>query len=309
MNITLSKRGDYGIRAAISLGKAYPESLKIREIVADVEIPANFASQILADLIRADLVESKAGKRGGYRLKRAPEEISVLEIIEASEGTLRSERCAMGNGPCRWESVCPLLETMIQATSALRSQFASTLLADLVRRDVAMAEGIYKVPESTHRRREAFEIDDWVYVEAPKDELSVRVSSTRGIINAARMALEQVEKKRVEIDPGGFSWRFDDLLIHRVERQNTQETGSELELKEKPMRDKIFMDFEIIIGPSQAHAVLAEFELEDIGKNRTRVNSHVKFRPAQATLYLTESELLMLAEMFSAKFLRLMVRS
>ena len=126
MNMTLSKRGDYVMRSAIALARAYESGAprKIREVVADTEVPRTFASQILADLVRAGLAVSRAGRDGGYRLSRPPAEITVLQVVEAAEGSLRAERCALGDGPCRWEAVCPLHETWTKATARARWESA-----------------------------------------------------------------------------------------------------------------------------------------------------------------------------------------
>jgi len=74
MNLLLSKRGDYVVRSALSLARAYNEGSlrKIREVVADVGVPQTYASQILSDLVNSGIAESKAGKEGGYKLTREP---------------------------------------------------------------------------------------------------------------------------------------------------------------------------------------------------------------------------------------------
>ncbi|MFZ2056251.1 MAG: Rrf2 family transcriptional regulator [Acidimicrobiales bacterium] len=71
--MTLSKRGDYVVRSAISLTRALEEGVprKVREIVGETEIPQTSASQILADLVQAGVACSRAGRSGGYRLARA----------------------------------------------------------------------------------------------------------------------------------------------------------------------------------------------------------------------------------------------
>jgi len=75
----LSKRGDYVVRSALSLARAWPagESRKIREVVAEMGVPRTFASQILADLVRAGLATSKSGKDGDFfsrcSLRQRPE--------------------------------------------------------------------------------------------------------------------------------------------------------------------------------------------------------------------------------------------
>lgn len=156
MNMTLSNRGDYVVRSAICLAKAYDSgaSVKLREVVVDTDVPRTYASQILGDLVRAGLAVSKAGRDGGYRLVRSPSEITVLEVVEAAEGPLRSERCALGDGPCRWEAVCPMHETWIGATAALRDTLAATALSQLAERDLEIASGA-GAPADSHRARPA----------------------------------------------------------------------------------------------------------------------------------------------------------
>jgi Rrf2 family transcriptional regulator, iron-sulfur cluster assembly transcription factor len=65
------------------------------------------------------------------------------EVIEAAEGPLASERCALGDGPCRWQAVCPLHETMAMATASLRETLVSATLAMLAERDAAIESGTY----------------------------------------------------------------------------------------------------------------------------------------------------------------------
>ena len=168
MNMTLSKRGDYVMRSAIALARAFDTGTprKIREVVAETDLPKTFASQILADLVRAGLAVSKAGRDGGYWLARPPEEISVLEVVEAAEGPLRAERCALGDGPCRWEQVCPLHETWVSATARLNGLLAETSLAELAARDAAIEAGRYAMPADSHRARPVeVVVQDGVHVE------------------------------------------------------------------------------------------------------------------------------------------------
>lgn len=185
------------MRSAISLARAFddPKPRKIREVVADTEVPQSFASQILADLVRAGLASSKAGREGGYRLTRPPAEISVLEVIEASEGPLRSNRCALGEGPCRWDSVCPLHETWTEATSVLRDLLERTDLATLAARDRDIEEGAYPTPGYAHRARPtAVPVEDGVQIELPLPAVEAGLRGAerhlgRIVRDAARTAL------------------------------------------------------------------------------------------------------------------------
>jgi Rrf2 family protein len=133
VNVTLSRRGDYVLRSALALARAHRagEHRKIREVVAEMGVPSTFASQILADLVHAGLASSKAGRDGGYRLRRPPAEISLLEVVEAAEGPLCPEECAAVDAACPLGASCPLRTTWQRAVGALRAVLATTTLADL----------------------------------------------------------------------------------------------------------------------------------------------------------------------------------
>src|SRR3954447_15982756 len=91
LDLQLTKRGDYAVRAALSLARASGGGgyRKIREIAAEMSIPERYTHEILTLLVRGSLVAALAGKQGGYRLRDAPADVSLLQVIEAAEGPLR----------------------------------------------------------------------------------------------------------------------------------------------------------------------------------------------------------------------------
>ncbi|HEX7405236.1 MAG TPA: Rrf2 family transcriptional regulator [Candidatus Nanopelagicaceae bacterium] len=153
VNLMLSKRGNYVVLSALCLAWAYEsgEYRKIRQVVSTMKVPQTFASQILAELVRAQLATSKAGKDGGYLLTRPPAEITMLEIIEAGEGTLRAQRCALKDGPCQWDFVCPLHWIWGDAIAAFRDTLANVTLADFVANDKALQQNTFLMPSESHR--------------------------------------------------------------------------------------------------------------------------------------------------------------
>ena len=176
MDVTLSKRGDYVMRAAICLARGFGDGRprKIREVVEATDVPRSFASQILSDLVKAGIANSRAGRDGGYRLTRAPADITVLEVVEAAEGQLHLDRCALGEGPCRWQAVCPLHETWSEAAVALRQLLASVTLEAVADRDAAIEAGTYAVPATSHRANPTVvELVDTVQVEVGAPRLHV----------------------------------------------------------------------------------------------------------------------------------------
>lgn len=137
MDLTLTKRGDYAVRAAISLARAYDPNgyRKIREVTADMLLPPRYTAQILALLARAGLAEARAGRDGGYRLSRKPEEISLLAVVEAAEGPLQPQRCTLRGGPCRWEDACPVHWAWAAAAEGLRQSLDEHTLESIARVD------------------------------------------------------------------------------------------------------------------------------------------------------------------------------
>lgn len=84
-------KADYAVRAAVELAAA--GRLVTAEHVAQAQgIPLNFLENILRDLRRAGLVESRRGQAGGYALARAADAISIADVIRAVEGPLANVR-------------------------------------------------------------------------------------------------------------------------------------------------------------------------------------------------------------------------
>ena len=73
----------------MTLGRRYGnETVKIRDIAMDSDLPEKFLELILLELKNARIVESIRGAKGGYRLRRAPAEIKLSEIIRLIDGPL-----------------------------------------------------------------------------------------------------------------------------------------------------------------------------------------------------------------------------
>ncbi len=212
MDVTLSKRGSYAAAAAICLARAYPTGRpkKLREISAEMDIPRTYVSQILGDLVHAGIAVSSAGRDGGHRLARDPGQVSVAEVIEAAEGPLASERCALGDGPCRWQAVCPMHETITTATASLRQVLTSTSLAVLAERDAAIARGTYPIPADAHPHPVAVTIADTVQIELPAAVVADRLTAGISWLTAQAEACD-AEEPRIRLGPG---WAGKTVAVH-----------------------------------------------------------------------------------------------
>jgi Rrf2 family protein len=133
VDLSLTKRGQYVVRAAIALARAHGDGyLKTREIAATMNLPGQYAPQVLMLLGHAGLTESRAGSSGGHRLLRPPAQISLLEIIRAAEGEIGGSACMLNSGGlCGHGGKCVLHRPWLKAQKALLAALASTSLESL----------------------------------------------------------------------------------------------------------------------------------------------------------------------------------
>ena len=86
-------KADYAVRAAVELAAAGAgDPVKAEQISEAQSIPLNFLENILAELRRGGIVESRRGAAGGYLLARPADEITVADVIRAVEGPLAHVR-------------------------------------------------------------------------------------------------------------------------------------------------------------------------------------------------------------------------
>lgn len=114
---------EYGLICAVHLARRASDGpVTGRDIAERERLPSDYVEQILLRMRRAEIVRSTRGARGGYMLSRAPSDISVRDVIKASELTtfdlhcvshpVNSERCA-DSGNCSIRPVWVLLQQRI----------------------------------------------------------------------------------------------------------------------------------------------------------------------------------------------------
>lgn len=152
MRVKLNRRGDYAVRAVLCLARAGAgKQLKGPEIAAQMGIPPKYLPQIMGSLARGGLVTGTSGASGGYLLARQPRDVSLLSVIEAAEGALRTDECVLRGGPCHWDDVCVLHEGWRGVQDDLRSSLDRIRFDRLAAHDVALERGEIPTPRDSHR--------------------------------------------------------------------------------------------------------------------------------------------------------------
>jgi len=133
MRLELTRRGDYAVRAMLSLARPGAHQLTAAALASQTGIPAGYVPQVMGDLVRAGLVANRRGRSGGYRLARPASDVSLLEVVEAVEGDGRRKTCVLRGGPCRRDGACDVHDAFFRAQEAVFGTLASVSLADVTR--------------------------------------------------------------------------------------------------------------------------------------------------------------------------------
>ncbi|MFI5274282.1 MAG: RrF2 family transcriptional regulator [Ktedonobacterales bacterium] len=133
MRITM--KGDYGLRAMIDLAAHYGEGpIPSAAIAARQRIPEHFLDQLLITLRRAGLLKSHRGPQGGHLLARAPERISMGDVIAALEGNTAPMECLPNPSACQLSPGCAIRDIWNQVEAYAQQLLRATTLQQLAER-------------------------------------------------------------------------------------------------------------------------------------------------------------------------------
>jgi Rrf2 family protein len=107
------------------------EPVLLTTIAEAVAAPPNYLSNIFQNLTRLGFVTSHRGARRGYALARPPEEINLLEVVEAMEGPITISSLDERDKACECDPVCRLDEVFEDIRSAIDRRFSEVNLKDV----------------------------------------------------------------------------------------------------------------------------------------------------------------------------------
>ena len=124
-------KADYAVRAAIELAASGDGPVTAEAVANAQEIPLNFLENILVELKRAGIVESRRGSAGGYLLARPAAEISVADVIRAVEGPLANVRGISPDVLVYSGSAERMRDVWVALRASIRSVLEHVTLADI----------------------------------------------------------------------------------------------------------------------------------------------------------------------------------
>ena len=128
----LSQGAQYAISAIIALSKQ-PEgqTVSAADLAKPLNCPAAYLSQVLSKLKPSGILKSQRGLKGGVCLAKAPDKISLLEVIEAIDGTDFFKNCFLGIEGCGHIEPCPFHEFWSQERMKIKDWLASTNFSEV----------------------------------------------------------------------------------------------------------------------------------------------------------------------------------
>lgn len=131
--LTITSKSPYAVSALCELarrGAAGP--VPINEIARRRDIPVQFLESLFGTLRRAGILQSQRGAKGGYTFARAPEQVTVLEVVELLEGPLLPAASAAG---AIWQD----------AAMAVRGVLGELTIAEAAEREARAAAPMYYI--------------------------------------------------------------------------------------------------------------------------------------------------------------------
>lgn len=132
----ITRATEYAIRATLYLAKQPPREVILKkDICKTQDITPAFLTKILQPLIKAGIVGSQRGVGGGFYLLKDPAEITLLDIVEAQEGTLLLNQCMAGPGTCERDASCPVHGAWGEVREELTGTLSRYTFAELAARE------------------------------------------------------------------------------------------------------------------------------------------------------------------------------
>ena len=131
----INYKTDYSLKVILHLACNYPDRLEhIKDISQQQDIPRKFLEQVLLHLKKGGFVNSKKGPEGGYFLKKAPEEITVGDIIRHVVGSVSPISCIDQDGEktCGFSSFCVFRGIFSDVKKAISTIIDSKNFKDLL---------------------------------------------------------------------------------------------------------------------------------------------------------------------------------
>jgi Rrf2 family transcriptional regulator, nitric oxide-sensitive transcriptional repressor len=126
-----SQTVEYALRAVVFLAQQAPAARTTEQIATATKVPQAYLAKVLQELGQAGLVRSQRGVGGGISLRKPPEEMNLLEVVNAVDPIKRIQRCPLDLA-AHGVKLCPLHKRLDAALAMVEQAFRETTLAEVL---------------------------------------------------------------------------------------------------------------------------------------------------------------------------------
>ena len=146
-----SQSQEYALRAVVWLSQQAPEGpVGHLEIAQGTDVPASYLSKVLQALVRGSILNSKRGVGGGFQLARSPDELTVLEVVNAVDPIRRIDACPLGLKTHR-DHLCPMHHRLDHALALVEEALSASTIREVMSapgRPIPLVESPQRRPKS-----------------------------------------------------------------------------------------------------------------------------------------------------------------
>lgn len=128
----LSQTTEYALRAVVHLASLSPQPQTTNQISEATMVPRAYLAKVVQALVRAGILHSQRGVKGGVLLARSLDELTMLDVVNAVDPIQRIHSCPLGL-PAHGVRLCPLHARLDKALCMVEKAFADSTLAEILR--------------------------------------------------------------------------------------------------------------------------------------------------------------------------------
>src|SRR5262249_19914298 len=126
-----SQKVEYALRAVVCLAADPGTSHTVEHVAGVTRVSQTYLAKVIQELVHAGILRSQRGVGGGISLARSPEELTILEVVNAVDPIVRIKHCPLGLA-AHGVNLCPLHKRVDQALALVEDAFRKTTLAEVL---------------------------------------------------------------------------------------------------------------------------------------------------------------------------------
>ena len=144
----ISTKGLYAVRFMLNLAEHGGDKLvSLKEVSEAESVSKKYLEQIVPNLVSAQLVKSVRGAAGGYRLARPASDITVLDVLAVTEGTLAPVSCLACEDyfDCSQPNICIEIDVWRGLDKLIKDYLSGITLQDILDKASSVASDCYSI--------------------------------------------------------------------------------------------------------------------------------------------------------------------